>query len=69
MGPLPHPRQQVEGEYDMTYEGTCLLLVVCFGPGAEVRNLQSGAKFGGFELGEGEAETHTFNGGPGSTAF
>ena len=52
-------------KYDMAYEGTCLLLLVCFGPGAEVRNLQSGATFGGFELGEGEAETHTFNSGPG----
>jgi eukaryotic-like serine/threonine-protein kinase len=51
--------------YSMAYEGTCLLLVVCFGPSAEARNMQSGSKFGGFELAEGEAKTHTFSGGPG----
>ena len=51
--------------YSMSYDGTCLLLVVCFGPSAEARNVQTGSTFGGFELGEGESETHTFNGGPG----
>jgi serine/threonine protein kinase len=51
--------------YSMAYEGTCLLLVVCFGPSAEARNVQSGSKFGGFELAEGEGKTHTFSGGPG----
>jgi hypothetical protein len=51
--------------YSMAYEGTCLLLVVCFGPSAEARNVQTGSTFDGFELGQGESETHTFNGGPG----
>jgi eukaryotic-like serine/threonine-protein kinase len=51
--------------YSMGYTGTCLLVVVCFGPSAEARNLQTGSSFGGFELGEGESQTHTFNSGPG----
>jgi eukaryotic-like serine/threonine-protein kinase len=51
--------------YDMAYEGTCLLLVVCFGPSAEARNVQTGSTFGGFDLGEGESKTHTFTSGPG----
>jgi hypothetical protein len=51
--------------YKMSYVGTCMLLVVCFGPSAEVDNLKTGASFGGFELGEGETETHTFDSGPG----
>ncbi len=51
--------------YSMAYEGSCTLLVVCFGPSAEVDNLKTGASFGGFELGEGETETHTFVSGPG----
>jgi serine/threonine protein kinase len=52
--------------YSMSYEGTCTLLVVCFGPSAEVENLHgSGSSFGSFELGEGENETHTFDSGPG----
>ena len=49
----------------MVYEGSCTLLVVCFGPSAEVDNLKTGASFGSFELGEGETETHTFDSGPG----
>jgi serine/threonine protein kinase len=51
--------------YHMSYEGTCTLLVVCFGPSAEVANLKSGSTFGQFELGEGETETRTFASGPG----
>jgi len=51
--------------YSMSYQGTCLLLVVCFGPSAEARNLQSSSTFGGFELGEGESLTHTFSSGSG----
>jgi hypothetical protein len=30
-----------------------------------VDNLKTGASFDGFELGEGETETHTFDSGPG----
>ncbi len=51
--------------YGMSYQGTCLLVVVCFGPSAEARNLQSNSTFGSFELGEGESQTHTFSSGPG----
>jgi len=51
--------------YSMEYEGTCLLLLVCFGPSAQATNLATGSSIGGFELGEGPSETHTFNTGPG----
>jgi hypothetical protein len=51
--------------YSMSYQGSCLLLVVCFGPSAEARNLHSNSTFGGFELGEGESLTHTFSSGSG----
>jgi eukaryotic-like serine/threonine-protein kinase len=51
--------------YSMAYEGSCTLLVVCFGPSAEADNLNTGASFGDFELGQGETETHTFDSGPG----
>ncbi|MGH2904201.1 MAG: PASTA domain-containing protein, partial [Solirubrobacteraceae bacterium] len=51
--------------YHMAYEGTCTLLVVCFGPSAEVDNLKTDATFGQFELGEKETETRTFASGPG----
>jgi eukaryotic-like serine/threonine-protein kinase len=51
--------------YHMAYVGSCTLLFVCFGPSAEVNNLTTGASFGGFELGEGSTETHTFDSGPG----
>ena len=51
--------------YSMAYEGTCELLVVCFGPSAEVENLETGSSFGAFELGEGASETHIFGVGPG----
>ncbi len=48
--------------YQMAYEGSCTLLLVCFGPSAEVENLETGSTFGGFELGEDETETQTFDG-------
>ncbi|HTC71806.1 MAG TPA: serine/threonine-protein kinase [Solirubrobacteraceae bacterium] len=51
--------------YSMTYEGTCTLLVVCFGPSAEVEDLETGSSFGSFELGEGPSETHIYGSGPG----
>jgi serine/threonine-protein kinase len=51
--------------YSMDYQGTCTLLLVCFGPSAEADNLQSDSSFGGFELGEGSSQTHTFDSGPG----
>lgn len=51
--------------YRMSYEGSCSLLFVCFGPSAEVEDLHTGSSSDGFELGEGESETHTFENGPG----
>jgi hypothetical protein len=51
--------------YEMDYEGSCTLLLVCFGPSAEAVDLRSGSGFGGFELDEGDAHTHTFDEGPG----
>ncbi len=51
--------------YNMAYEGTCLLIITCLGPSAQVRNLQSNATFGGFELNEGSSQTHVFKSGPG----
>jgi serine/threonine protein kinase len=48
--------------YHMTYEGLCTLLLVCFGPSAEVENLHTGSTFGGFKLGDGETETQSFDG-------
>jgi serine/threonine-protein kinase len=51
--------------YGMSYEGTCLLLVTCLGPSAQAVEVPSGSSFGGFELGEGESLTHTFDRGPG----
>jgi eukaryotic-like serine/threonine-protein kinase len=51
--------------YHMSYEGPCILLLVCMGPSAEAHNLNGGSSFGGFELGEGASETHTFHSGPG----
>jgi serine/threonine-protein kinase len=51
--------------YWMSYDGTCLLLLVCLGPSARAQSLPSGSSAGSFELGEGEAHTHTFDSGPG----
>jgi serine/threonine-protein kinase len=50
--------------YNMAYQETCLLVVLCFGPSAEVQDVQTGSSSGGFELGEGNS-THTFHSGPG----
>ena len=50
--------------YSMAYQGTCLLLFVCFGPSVEAQNVQSGA-VESFKLEEGESKTHTVDSGPG----
>ena len=49
----------------MSYEGSCTLVLVCFGPSAEASNLDSGSGFDGFDLSEGSAHAHTFDSGPG----
>jgi hypothetical protein len=51
--------------YSMSYRESCLLLVVCLGPSAKAQNLQTGEGAGSFDLGEGPAQTHTFESGPG----
>ncbi len=51
--------------YDMSFKGTCLLILVCEGPSAQARALSGGAGAGSFELGEGEEQSHVFTSGPG----
>jgi eukaryotic-like serine/threonine-protein kinase len=51
--------------YAMSYTGTCLLLITCFGPSAEAEDLGSESSGGEFDLGEGSSEVHTFHSGPG----
>jgi hypothetical protein len=51
--------------YAMSYEGSCTLLVVCFGPSAHVSNLKTGASLEGFDLSSGSGHGHTFESGPG----
>ncbi len=51
--------------YDMSFKGTCLLIVVCGGPSAQAHAVDGGGSAGGFDLGEGEEESHVFTSGPG----
>jgi eukaryotic-like serine/threonine-protein kinase len=51
--------------YDMSFDGTCLLLVICDGPSAEANALSGGSNGGSFDLGEGEDQSHVFTSGPG----
>ena len=51
--------------YSMSYAGSCLLLVVCFGPSAQTTNLHSGESLEPFDLSVGSAHGHTFDSGPG----
>jgi eukaryotic-like serine/threonine-protein kinase len=52
--------------YSMSYQHTCLLLVVCEGPSASVEELPSGSSSGEFELDEGSGtHSHVFDNGPG----
>ncbi len=52
--------------YEMSYKGTCLLIITCLGPSAEVINMKTGTGSEGFELNEGSQESHVFNTGPGT---
>ena len=49
----------------MSYQGVCLLLLTCLGPSARARDLKTGKSVGGFDLSEGDSETHVFDTGPG----
>ena len=51
--------------YSMSYEGSCLLLLVCFGPSATASNLKTGQSFDGFDLSSGSSHAHVFDSGPG----
>ena len=51
--------------YDMSFEGTCLLLVICDGPSAQASSLSGGGSGGSFDLGDGEDQSHVFTSGPG----
>ena len=52
--------------YTMSYERTCLLLVVCEGPSASVEGLEDSSSFGEFELDEGSGtHYHVYDSGPG----
>jgi hypothetical protein len=51
--------------YSMSYEGSCALLVVCFGPSAHTTNLHSGESLESFDLSSGSSHGHTFDSGPG----
>jgi len=51
--------------YSMSYEGSCLFLLVCFGPSAQASNLNSGQSFDGFDLSSGSSHAHVFDSGPG----
>jgi serine/threonine-protein kinase len=51
--------------YSMSFRGTCVFLVVCGGPHAEALNVETRGSAGGFDLEEGETETHVFSSGPG----
>jgi hypothetical protein len=51
--------------YSMSYEGPCLLLLVCFGPSATASNLKTGQSFDGFDLSSGSPHAHVFDSGPG----
>jgi eukaryotic-like serine/threonine-protein kinase len=51
--------------YSMSYEGSCTLLVVCFGPSAHTVELSSGANLESFDLSSGASHGHTFDSGPG----
>jgi hypothetical protein len=51
--------------YSMSYDGSCRLLLLCFGPSAHVSNLGTGASLEGFDLSSGSTHGHTFTSGPG----
>ncbi len=51
--------------YSMSYDGSCTLLLVCFGPSAHVSNLAGAARLEGFDLSSGSGHGHTFESGPG----
>jgi eukaryotic-like serine/threonine-protein kinase len=51
--------------YSMSYDGSCTLLVVCFGPSAHTVELSTGASLEAFDLSSGSSHGHTFDSGPG----
>ena len=51
--------------YAMSYEGSCTLLIVCFGPSVHVSNLRTGQTLEGFDLSPGTSHGHTYESGAG----
>jgi serine/threonine-protein kinase len=51
--------------YDMSYDGTCGFLLVCFGPNADVVKLPAGDRVDSFDLHEGSGKTHELTTGAG----
>jgi len=57
------PRWQIL--YNMSYDGTCTLVVICSGPSATVTNLATGEVVDQFDLGEGDGKSRVVRSGPG----
>jgi serine/threonine-protein kinase len=51
--------------YDMHYDGSCRLLLVCFGPNADVEKLPAGDRVDSFDVNDGSAKTHELTTGAG----
>jgi serine/threonine-protein kinase len=54
-----------EVTYSMDYQGTCTLLIVCFGPSATARSVTTSSTVGTFDLSKGSGHAHVFETGPG----
>jgi hypothetical protein len=54
-----------EVTYSMDYQGTCTLLIVCFGPSATARSVGTNSAVGTFDLSKGTGHAHVFESGPG----
>jgi hypothetical protein len=51
--------------YDMSYDGSCGLFLVCFGPSADVAKLPAEDRVDSFDLGDGSGKTHELSTGAG----
>ena len=51
--------------YDMSYDGSCGLFLVCFGPNADVTKLPAEDRVDSFDLGDGSGKTHELSTGAG----
>ena len=51
--------------YGMSYDGSCTLLLVCFGPHAEARSVPGDQRVDDWSLDKGAGKVRTINSGPG----